>query len=79
MRKSRWRINAQPTRRIRPWLQPQLAATLSRLVEAGLENFHRGDIVRTLADGLSSALIGVWVKPMNEAFGSAPRRYLTKP
>ncbi len=32
--------------------QPHLAATLSRLVEAGLEDFYRGDIARTLADGL---------------------------
>jgi gamma-glutamyltranspeptidase len=32
--------------------QPALAATLSRLAEVGLDDFYRGDIARTLADGL---------------------------
>lgn len=32
--------------------QPALAALLSRLAEAGLEDFYRGDIARTLASGL---------------------------
>jgi gamma-glutamyltranspeptidase len=32
--------------------QPALAATLKRLAEAGLDDFYRGDIARTLANGL---------------------------
>ena len=32
--------------------QPALAATLERLADAGLDDFYRGDIARTLASGL---------------------------
>jgi gamma-glutamyltranspeptidase len=35
--------------------QPHLAATLSRLAEAGLEDFYRGDLARALAAGLEQA------------------------
>lgn len=35
--------------------QPQLASTLAYLGEAGLEDFYRGDIARTLAKGLETA------------------------
>lgn len=34
--------------------QPQLAATLERLAEAGLEDFYRGDIARTIAEDLGA-------------------------
>jgi gamma-glutamyltranspeptidase len=34
--------------------QPEFAATLSRLAEAGLEDFYRGDIASTLASGLEA-------------------------
>ncbi len=35
--------------------QPQLAATLSRLAEAGLDDFYRGKVARALASGLEAA------------------------
>lgn len=34
--------------------QPALAATLQRLVDAGLNDFYRGDVARTLAAGLEA-------------------------
>ncbi|EHJ60212.1 gamma-glutamyltranspeptidase [Novosphingobium pentaromativorans US6-1] len=35
--------------------QPELAATLERLAQAGLDDFYRGDIARSLAKGLEGA------------------------
>ncbi|MGB0086002.1 MAG: gamma-glutamyltransferase family protein [Rhodomicrobiaceae bacterium] len=35
--------------------QPQLAATLSQLAEAGLDDFYRGDLARLMAKGLKAA------------------------
>ena len=37
------------------FLQPRIAATLQRLAEAGLDDFYRGDLARTIADGLEKA------------------------
>jgi len=34
--------------------QPQLAATLERLAEAGLDDFYRGDIAQTIGDDLAA-------------------------
>jgi gamma-glutamyltranspeptidase/glutathione hydrolase len=38
-----------------PFLQPRLAATLSQLATAGLDDFYRGDVARTMARDLMAA------------------------
>ena len=50
--------------------QPALAGTLRRLAEAGLQDFYRGDIARTLANDLEKAGSPVGLRDL-EACGAA--------